>query len=192
MKKSISLCLLLALMMGMVFFASCAKKTQDTEVPMDTQVTDEERARAEAERERQRSIGEEDIESSRLTEEAEAQRIREATEKANFLNSKVYFDFDNSSLTEDARTILLDQAKWLKQNKNTSIVVEGHCDNRGTEEYNLALGSRRAQSVKDFLVNAGVEPSRIVTVSYGEERPAVRGDNEEAWSKNRRAEFRLR
>jgi peptidoglycan-associated lipoprotein len=191
MKKCISLSLLLALMMGMVFFASCAKKNKDVADPMEIQMAAE-RARAEAELERQRRIAEEDIQGSRLTEDAEAERIREGTERTRFLNAKIYFDFDNSSLSEEARVILLDQARWLKQNKDASIVVEGHCDNRGTEEYNLALGSRRAQSVKDFLVHAGVEPSRIVTVSYGEERPAVRGNNEDAWSKNRRAEFRLR
>jgi peptidoglycan-associated lipoprotein len=190
MKKGISLSLLLVLMMGMVFFASCAKKT-DVEDPMEIQMAAE-RARAEAELERQRRIAEENLQGSRLSEDAEADRIREGTERTRFLDAKIYFDFDNSSLSEDARIILLDQARWLKQNKDASTVVEGHCDNRGTEEYNLALGSRRAQSVKDFLVHAGVEPSRIVTVSYGEERPAVRGNTEEAWSKNRRAEFRLR
>lgn len=189
MKKNISLGLVLVMMMSLMVFASCAKKAPESEeTPMG--VTTGEGVDAvdaeESEADRQRRIEEEEIAEERV-------RARQAEEeKEKFLDTKIYFAFDDSSLSAEARETLLAQARWLKENKGRTVVVEGHCDNRGTEEYNLALGSRRAQSVKDFLVNAGVEPSQIVTISYGEERPAERGNNEEAWGKNRRAEFRLR
>ncbi len=195
MKKWTSFILLVAVMMSLMFFVSCAKKPHDPEgypegeVPMD--VSDAERAEIEAELERQRRIAAEDIDDPDA-EAVKAEKARIEKEEAKFQDSTVYFAFDDSSLSAEARDILLAQARWLKANGDRTVIVEGHCDNRGTEEYNLALGSRRAQSVKDFLVNAGVAPSRIITISYGEERPAVRGNNEEAWSKNRRAEFRLR
>ena len=199
MKKCISFGLLLVLMMSLVMFASCAKRPPEPEdYPPDEQPMDiraAERAEVEAELERQRRFAEEELEGFRdreLTPDEKAARVKKEMDREAFLESTVYFAFDNSSLTTEAREILLRQARWLKENGDATVIIEGHCDNRGTEEYNLALGSRRAQSVKDFLVNAGVEPSRIVTISYGEERPAVQGDNEEAWAKNRRAEFRLR
>lgn len=188
MKKSMSFGLLLVMMIGLMFFVSCAKKAPESdELPMDATTGEQ----AETEMERQRRIAEEEIEEYRTKQALEMEAMKEE-EKAAFLDTKVYFAFDNSSLSAEARETLLKQAQWLKENTDRTVIVEGHCDNRGTEEYNLALGSRRAQSVKDFLVNAGVEPSRIVTISYGEERPAVRENNEDAWAKNRRAEFRLR
>lgn len=194
MKKSIFFTLLLVMMTAMVFFASCAKKPQDSETypsgdeaPMDAREGEE----AETEMERQRRIAEEGIEESRTEEGIESEGA-EDDEAAIFPDANIYFEFDNSSLNAEARELLLKQARWLKKNQDRKLVVEGHCDSRGTEEYNLALGSRRAQSVKDFLVDAGVDASQIATVSYGEERPAVEGDNEDAWAQNRRAEFRLR
>lgn len=195
MKKIMSFGLLLVVMMSMMFFASCAKKAPDGgEYPGEEPMADRsgERSDSEAELEKQRRIAEEEIEAYRERQAAEAEQIRKEKEAAAFVDANVYFAFDNSSLSAEAREALLKQAKWLQENSGRSLIVEGHCDNRGTEEYNLALGSRRAQSVKDFLVNAGVDSSRIITISYGEERPAVRGDSEEAWSRNRRTEFRLR
>ena len=103
----------------------------------------------------------------------------------------IYFEFDRSTLTAESQEILRKKAKWLKANRNTRVVIEGHCDNRGTNEYNLALGDRRAASTKAFLVNLGISPSRMVTISYGEERPLMNGQNEEAWAKNRRAHFEV-
>ncbi len=199
MKKCVSFSLLLVLMISLMMFASCAKRPPAPEdYPPDEQPMDisaGEQAEIEAELERQRRIAEEELEGFRdrdLTPDEEAARVEKEMDREAFLESTVHFAFDNSSLTTEARETLLRQAGWLKENGEATVIIEGHCDNRGTEEYNLALGSRRAQSVKDFLTNAGVEPSRIVTISSGEERPAVQGDNEEAWSKNRRAEFRLR
>ncbi len=101
----------------------------------------------------------------------------------------VYFDFDQSVLKPETRSLLLQHAAYLRT-VNTPIVLEGHADERGTREYNIALGERRAQAVADFLVLQGISASRIETVSYGEERPAVVGSNETAWSRNRRVEIR--
>ncbi|HKJ74926.1 MAG TPA: peptidoglycan-associated lipoprotein Pal [Alphaproteobacteria bacterium] len=99
----------------------------------------------------------------------------------------VYFGFDKYDLTGDAQATLRRQAQWLKTYGNVTVTVEGHCDERGTREYNLALGERRANAVKNYLVALGVSASRIQTISYGKERPAVLGSNEAAWAKNRRA-----
>ncbi|MBI4611112.1 MAG: peptidoglycan-associated lipoprotein Pal [Candidatus Rokubacteria bacterium] len=99
----------------------------------------------------------------------------------------VFFDFDRYELRDDARATLDGNVKWLKARLETRVVVEGHCDERGTSEYNLALGERRAQAVRDYLVAAGVAASRLSTISYGEERPFVPGPGESAWKWNRRA-----
>lgn len=101
----------------------------------------------------------------------------------------IYFEYDRSDLGEEARRILQENATWLRSNPGRSIVVEGHCDERGTVEYNLALGQRRAASVRDYLESLGIGRGRMRVVSFGKERPAVPGAGEAAWSKNRRAEF---
>lgn len=99
---------------------------------------------------------------------------------------RVFFGLDSTDLSAEARATLEKQAAWLKQYANVAITVEGHADERGTREYNLALGERRAQSVKNYLVSLGVPAERLNTISYGKERPAVMGSDEEAWSRNRR------
>ena len=99
----------------------------------------------------------------------------------------VYFDFDSSALTDNAKEALDTQVKWLKKHNKVNVVVQGHCDDRGTREYNLALGERRANAVKNYLVSQGISADRIETISYGKERPAVLGNNEAAWAQNRRA-----
>ncbi|MBF0170889.1 MAG: peptidoglycan-associated lipoprotein Pal [Nitrospinae bacterium] len=101
----------------------------------------------------------------------------------------VYFDFDKSEIRSDAREALAKNAEWLIANKSAQVQIEGHCDERGTEEYNLALGERRANAVKDYLASLGVESARLYTISYGEELPVDPGHTDEAWSKNRRAHF---
>ena len=98
----------------------------------------------------------------------------------------VYFDFDSSSLTDNAKDVLDTQVKWLKKHNKVNVVVQGHCDERGTREYNLALGERRANAIKSYLVSNGIAANRISTISYGKERPAVLGSNEAAWAQNRR------
>ena len=102
------------------------------------------------------------------------------------VGDRVFFDTDKSDLQATARNTLERQAAWLQKNPNYTISVEGHCDERGTREYNLALGERRATAVKNYLVALGVDPNRIATISYGKERPEALGSNEAAWSQNRR------
>jgi peptidoglycan-associated lipoprotein len=98
---------------------------------------------------------------------------------------RVFFAFDRSDITPEAQQILARQADWLRRYPNVAVTIEGHCDERGTREYNLALGERRAQAVKNVLVASGIPASRISTISYGKERPIVVGSNEEAWAQNR-------
>jgi len=103
------------------------------------------------------------------------------------VGDRVFFDFDKYNLKSDARRILEKQAVWLKKYPQLTITIEGHCDERGTREYNLALGERRANSTKDYLVALGVPASRMRVISYGKERPVALGSNEAAWAQNRRA-----
>jgi peptidoglycan-associated lipoprotein len=102
------------------------------------------------------------------------------------VGDRVFFDFDRSDLKPDALATLDKQAEWLMKYSTVAILIEGHCDERGTREYNLALGDRRAASVRDYLVSKGIAKSRLKTISYGKERPAVLGSNEDAWAQNRR------
>lgn len=101
----------------------------------------------------------------------------------------VRFDFDKFNLKDEARAILKNHAEWLNRNKEVMIVVEGHCDERGTAEYNLALGERRANAAGKFLIDMGIDAKRIKTLSYGEELPLDKGHTEDAWARNRRAHF---
>ncbi len=101
------------------------------------------------------------------------------------VGDRVYFDLDQYRLSSDAQGILRRQAAWLSSYPNVNILVAGNCDERGTREYNLALGERRASVVKNYLVDLGVDPARIQTVSYGKERPIALGSNEGAWAENR-------
>ncbi len=102
-----------------------------------------------------------------------------------------FFEYNESTLSGDAQAALTASATWLRQNAQYNLLLEGHCDERGTEQYNLALGDRRANTARDYLMTLGVESSRIRTVSYGEERPFDEGHDEPAWSKNRRAHLVL-
>ena len=101
----------------------------------------------------------------------------------------IHFDYDQSTLSSEARRLLGDNAEWIKQHSDVTVQIEGHCDARGSVEYNLALGERRAKSVKNYLVSLGVDGKRMTVISYGKEKPLVSGDNEEAYAKNRRANF---
>lgn len=101
----------------------------------------------------------------------------------------IYFDYDRSEIRPDQRATLQANAAWLRDNGTVRILVEGHADERGTREYNLALGDRRAQATRDYLMSLGIDASRIETISYGEERPAAMGESEAVWSQNRRSEF---
>lgn len=99
---------------------------------------------------------------------------------------RVFFDFDKYDIRSDQEATLRAQAQWLQSYPSVNVTVEGHCDERGTREYNLALGERRANATKNFLVALGIDATRIETISYGKERPAILGGSEEAWAQNRR------
>jgi len=101
----------------------------------------------------------------------------------------VFFDYDRYDLSADARTVLRANADWLKSNPNARVEIEGHCDDRGTNEYNLALGAKRAQSAREYLTTMGVAPARLSTISYGEEIPVCKEEGESCWKQNRRARF---
>jgi peptidoglycan-associated lipoprotein len=103
------------------------------------------------------------------------------------VGDRVFYGFDKSDLSAEAQATLDRQATWLKKYSSTKVTLEGHADERGTREYNLALGERRATAAKNYLVAAGIPASRITTISFGKERPAVVGSNEAAWAQNRRA-----
>lgn len=103
----------------------------------------------------------------------------------------VYFEYDSDAIREDAKATLEKKVPLLNANPAVRIQIAGHCDNRGTDEYNLALGRRRAEMVKRFLTDRGIDASRIETISFGAERPAVQGEGEDVWSKNRRDEFQI-
>ena len=173
--------------------SSCAKKkisseSATTTAEEDAQRRADERAR-QKELERQKGLEEEDLGDERISEEMAEQRT--ASAKSIFENEDVYFEFDSIRLAPDAQEILVKKAKWLRANPAAKIIIEGHCDNRGTNEYNLALGEGRAESARAFLVDLGIDGSRQDTISYGEERPMERVQSEEGWAKNRRAHFRI-
>jgi len=168
---------------GLLFTASCAKKVVKEDTTLEQQAGDDaaERARQEA-LARQRALEEERLQEEAMTKQEARDR---------FLNEDIHFDFDSSALTAEAQKILTKKAEWLMNNPGAMSTVEGHCDERGTNEYNLALGDRRAASAKNFLVDLGVPASRLTTISYGEERPVDSGQNEDAWAKNRRCHFTI-
>ncbi len=184
-KKMWIILALLFVIPGLLFTVSCAKKTVKDDTVMQQQAEEDARIKArEAEQmERQRSMEEE-----RLQEEA---RRELATAQERFLSEDIHFEFDRSNLLPEAQEILRWKAAWLQKNPNVQATIEGHCDERGTNEYNLALGDRRANSTKSYLMDLGIYGSRLNTISYGEERPADYGSNEEAWAKNRRAHFTI-
>ena len=105
----------------------------------------------------------------------------------NEIGDRIYFETDKHNINSASAFTLESQANWLKSTPGFQIIIEGHCDERGTREYNLALGERRANSVKEFLGSLGVEPGRVTTISYGKERPSAEGSTSESWAENRRA-----
>ena len=182
MRKKLWIILALAFIIpGLLFTASCAKKAVKDDAASAQQAEDE---KAMAEKARQEELARQQaIEEERLKEAQEARDM--------FLNDDIHFEFDSSTLTSEAQLLLKKKAEWLQNNPEAMSTIEGHCDDRGTNEYNLALGDSRATSAKTFLVDLGIPASRLTTISYGEERPADLGKNEESWSKNRRCHFTI-
>ena len=116
-----------------------------------------------------------------------AQVKQTASDKLIAVGDRVLFDYDSAKLDSSAKIMLDAQSRFLRANADLNFIIEGHCDERGTREYNLALGEQRATAVRDYLVIQGIDPDRIKVISYGKEKPAVVGSNTMAWSKNRRA-----
>ncbi len=218
MRNRFLICLaLLVVISGLFFTVSCAKKTIITEASM-SQASQEEakaetatkkrarqeedarqkelemqrklamqQAALEEERLREQSLREMALVDRKLQEE-NARQIAE-TQRKIFSGELILFSFDSVTLTPEAQERLTKKAKWLQENSGIKIVIEGHCDERGSTEYNLALGEMRAEAVAAFLLDMGISASRLTTVSYGKERPFVKGHHEGAWSLNRRAHF---
>ena len=196
MRKKFWISLALVLIIpGLLFTASCAKKSVKSDLTAEQKAQEdaEIRARMEAEKAKQAEM---DAQMEKAKLKAEELRLKEEAQKremmaarTRFLNEDIYFEFDSSALLSVAQDVLKRKAQWLRDNPGASVVVEGHCDERGTNEYNLALGDRRSSSAKSFLVDLGISASRLKTISYGEERPVDTGHNEEAWAKNRRSHF---
>lgn len=129
-----------------------------------------------------------------ITSETEADKKRKAEAaiaREAFINTDIHFYYDDASLTEEAQAILREKANWLHSNSEVSVIIEGHCDERGTVEYNLALGDQRANAARRFIIDMGISSSRMDTVSYGEDAPIDKRQLEEAWAKNRRVHFRI-
>ncbi len=170
---------------GPVMLTSCAKKQMKEEPSL---ISADDKARREAEErakmERERMDRERAIREQKLREQ-------QSSLKEQFENKKVYFAYDSAALSGDAQNVLRDKAEFLKKNADKNVLVEGNCDERGSVEYNLALGQRRAEEAKKYLTLMGVGADRIKTISYGKERPLDPAHNEEAWAKNRRDEFVL-
>lgn len=137
------------------------------------------------------TLGTDDAKWKELGLYSEPER-REFLEKAKvFENNNIHFGFDSYLLSDQAKSILNEKAQFLKRYPKVRVTIEGHCDDRGTNEYNLALGERRAHSAYEYLVNSGINADRLATISYGEERPLATGEDEAAWAQNRRDHFVL-
>lgn len=172
------------LAVGVAMVSACGGRAAPEPEPEPQQPETEVRDRdAEAEaRERERARREEE---ERRRREAERERV------TSVLKERVHFDFDRSEIRPDAEEILQRKVTVLREYPGVELRVEGHADERGSNEYNLALGQRRAESVRRYLVSFGLTPERFETISYGEERPLVNESNEEAWAMNRRADFEI-
>lgn len=128
--------------------------------------------------------------SGRDLEEEERRKAAAMAQAQENIDAMIFFAFDSFALSPESRAILQAKAEALGLKSGVTLVIEGHCDERGTDEYNLALGERRARAAYEYLVRLGVSPSRLSLVSFGEERPLMEGDSESAWAKNRRCEFK--
>ena len=181
----------LVVSLSFIFVSGCAKK----QVVKEEVLTKEEQAtksaeavtRANEEALREKALKEEALREKALKEEA--LRERDILLKDAVAFKDIYFDFDKYDLKPQMRKILEQHAGWLIQHPEFEVVVEGHCDERGTREYNLALGERRAESTRNYLVTLGVTKGKLTTISYGEELPLDPSHTEKAWTKNRRAHF---
>ncbi len=157
--------------------------------------TDAERAaRLEAERIKAQQLKEQQLKDQQLKDQQlkDQQQARIIEAKSRFLNQNILFDYDSAELTGQAKVLLREKADWLQANPSETVMIEGHCDERGTTVYNLALGERRANTARTYLVDLGISARRLGTVSYGEEKPLDPAPTEAAYRINRRAQFIIR
>lgn len=189
MKKTIGTTLMAALViLGLLMTVSCAKKSITShENAMENNGDNAKNAQDLA------SIEEERIKSQAFQEQLREKELKKNrnTARQQFLNQHIYFEFDSYNLGSKAKILLTKKTEWLDSNQGIAITIEGHCDQRGTIEYNLALGERRAMAVKNYLQDLGVSASRMTLVSYGEEKPIQSGLSDEIHRKNRRAQIIL-
>lgn len=182
MKKILILILITFLVFA--FLISCRKKVEDVPAPP-PKPQEKEQPKVEKVEEVP------PVKEPQLTEEEifMAKSLEELNEEMPL--NMVHFDFDKYNIRESAKPILQNNAQWLKNHPTVKVLIEGHCDERGTEEYNLALGEKRANATYEYLVSLGVDSNRMRTISYGKSQPIDLGHNEIAWQKNRRAQFTI-
>lgn len=187
--------------LSIILLAGCGRQAGTVTQPPDEMETSSQEADAEAGMTDgmggEEAMSEADIQAERdlvaeqQAQQAEALRQEEmaAMAQAAFVNEDIHFAFDSFVLDPEAERILGEKAAWLQENTGVGVQIEGHCDERGTSDYNLALGERRANAVQQYLTVLGVDSGRLSTISYGEEQPLDPGHDEAAWSRNRRAHF---
>jgi len=190
-----SLCIAVITLCFGLFLTGCPKKTMVKEEPSVRKSEEAAKLEAQQKEARERELARIKEEEARKAREKEFEKSLVAKKEPGIegevfeskLLKDIYFDFDKYDIRPSDAEILKENAAALKKNPNMKIQIEGHCDERGTAEYNLALGERRANSVKNYLISLGISPNRISSISYGKEKPLDPGHNEEAWAKNRRA-----
>lgn len=185
--------LLALLILSGLFLLACGKKEIKTDgltgVPGGEQVKEDDAEKAK----KRARIREQELTEQQLREKALAEEeARRRAMGAEFENEDILFEFDQFVLSDSAKAVLNKKAKWLKDHPNSKALIEGHCDERGSTEYNLALGQKRAEAAMQYILALGINPSRVSTISFGKEKPADPGQNEAAWAKNRRAHFVLK
>ncbi|MCJ7833768.1 MAG: peptidoglycan-associated lipoprotein Pal [Deltaproteobacteria bacterium] len=186
--------LILLFFISGLFLFSCSKKEVKSEGIVSkppAAVEDEAEKAKKRVRIKEQELAEQELRAKALREE-EAKRLKAASEKAHFESEDIYFEFDQSILSDTAKQNLNKKAQWLKDFPAAKALIEGHCDERGSAEYNLALGQKRADAAMNYLTSLGINANRISTISYGKEKPLDTGSNEAAWAKNRRVHFVLK
>jgi len=195
MKRNLIFAIVVVFACSSVFLlCSCAKKQVVAEDKEITAPPKEEAPKVEEEKPPAVEVAkevkkEEEREFKKPEEKVVEEKVWEDRRGVRFEAEPIYFDFDKSFVRPEYRPVLTEKGEFLKDNPNVQIRIEGNCDERGTNAYNLALGERRAESAKRFLISLGISPDRIETISYGEERPLVVGHNEDSWAQNRRDDF---
>ncbi len=194
MRKRLFLNLVMVVIVaGLFFTVSCAKKAvvsnpAGTSAEKVQSTVNNNNGMSAEEIAKQKAANEARIKEQELKEAAARKK---AAAMGRFVNQDIHFAFDSAQLTPMSQMLLKEKAQWLEDNMSVDVRVEGNCDERGTTEYNLALGEKRAMSVKNFLVDLGISGSRLTTISYGEEKPLDPAHNEAAWARNRRVHFTI-